>query len=569
MITQIDLHTHTTASDGTLTPTELVDLAVAKNLSTIAITDHDSMDGVYEAYERARFYKEQGVDIEVIGGMELSSDYHGKDIHIVGLFLDPDSDYLKRRMEAFRQSREKRNIEMCERLTQGGMPITYEEMLNTFPNSVLTRAHFAKMLVMKGFVSSNKEAFDRFIGDGKPYFVTRKKKSPYRAIEIVRKAGGFPILAHPMQYKMGESTLTAFVKTLKDSGLMGIEAIYSTHTPSDEREIRRIAAEFDLAISGGSDFHGTNKPTIDLGCGTGHLFVPSDLLTVIKARHSETVNSDSSEGFNLPKILFTDLDGTLLRDDKTISEYTYDVLRRFTEQGNFLVLCTGRDINSVNKVYHDLGFDKFKNVYTIAYNGGQIYDCSNKKTLFKTTLKKEDVSYIMAEAKKDDLYFQTYSDTNVITYEETEESRFYARVIKTPYIFTDDIEGALDSDGPCKCLMIDLHDKNKTDHFIERMTPWADEHNISLMYSNPHYVEAFPSTSGKGASVDILCKQLSIPGLIPICAGDEENDISMLNAADVAIGMLNGIPAIHNAASLVTAYDNNNDGLAHELEDFM
>ena len=565
MITPIDLHTHTTASDGTLTPTELVDLAVSKGLTAIAITDHDSMDGIAEAMERARYYKAQGIDIEVIPGMELSSDYMGKDIHIVGLYLNPDSEYMKRRMEAFRDSRYKRNLEMCERLTKGGMPISYEELEEAFPDSVITRAHFARMLVKKGYVSSNKEAFDRFIGNDKPFFVSRKKKSPMRAIEIVRHAGGFPILAHPMQYKMGKSTLESFVGILKDSGLMGIEAVYSTHTPADERQIRALADKYDLLISGGSDFHGTNKPTIDLGIGCGHLFVPDELLIKIKAK----LNVMSTADFRLPKILFTDLDGTLLRDDKTISDYTYDTLRRWTECGHYLALCTGRDINSVNKVYHDLKLDRFKNVFTIAYNGGQIYDCSKGETLFKVTMNKEDVYALYEEAKKDGLYFQTYTDHNVLTHSITKESKYYQKVIKTPFIDGEDFLEKMDAEGPCKCLMIELDDLGKSDEFIRRMIPWTKEHGYSIMHSNPFYIEVFPSVAGKGNSVLMLCKLLGIPGLMPIAAGDEENDISMLKASDVAIGMKNGIDAIHDASSLVTPTDNNHDGLALSLEDLM
>lgn len=565
MITPIDLHTHTTASDGTLTPTELVDLAVSKGLTAIAVTDHDTMDGVSEAMERARYYKTQGIDIEVIPGMELSSDYMGKDIHIVGLYLDPDSEYMKRRMDAFRDSRYKRNLEMCERLTKGGMPISYDELEETFPDSVITRAHFARMLVKKGYVSSNKEAFDRFIGDGKPYFVTRKKKSPMRAIEIVRHAGGFPILAHPMQYKMGKDTLDSFVGMLKDSGLTGIEAVYSTHTPADERQIRALADKYDLLISGGSDFHGTNKPTIDLGTGCGHLFVPDELLIKIKAK----LNVMSTTDFRLPKILFTDLDGTLLRDDKTISDYTYDTLKRWTECGHYLALCTGRDINSVNKVYHDLKLDRFRNVFTIAYNGGQIYDCSKGETLFKVTMNKEDVYALYEEAKKDGLYFQTYTEHNVLTHSITKESQYYQKVIKTPFIEGADFLEKMDEEGPCKCLMIELDDLKKSDEFIRRMTPWTKEHGYSIMHSNPFYIEVFPSVAGKGNAVSMLCKLLNIPGLMPIAAGDEENDISMLKASDVAIGMKNGIDAIHDASSLVTPTDNNHDGLALSLEDLM
>ena len=371
----VDLHVHSTKSDGSLTPAQLVDYAIEKGLSAFALTDHDTTDGVKEAELAAK-----GKGIKVIPGIEFSSEYEGKDIHIVGLYIDYESDFFKRRLVSFVKGREVRNREMCRRLTEHGMPVAYEELTKAFPGCVITRGHFATYLLEHGYVKSRKEAFDRYIGDRGPCFVPRKKITPMRAVEIILKAGGFPILAHPLLYHMGKERLELLVSRLKAMGLQGIEAVYSTHTPAEERQIRELAEKYGLCISGGSDFHGDNKPGLDLAVGYGKLYIPAEILDKINERRAFL--REHPESLKCTKILFTDLDGTLLDSKKQISEYTREVLQRWTEAGHKLVLCSGRDINSVMDVKRDTGLN-FQGMYLIGSNGGMIYDFEKGKILNK------------------------------------------------------------------------------------------------------------------------------------------------------------------------------------------
>lgn len=275
----IDLHTHTNKSDGTYSPTELIDYAIEKQLSAIAITDHDTVDGLSQALSYA-----QDKDIEVIPGIEFSTQYQDKDVHIVGLYIDHTCEAFEKPLQEFVASRENRNEKMCEKLRTAGIPITYQALQTENPGAVITRAHYAKFLVEHGIVKSNADAFSKYLGDHTPYFIPREKVTPTQAVSLILAAGGIPILAHPPLYHMGKDRLEELVMKLAKDGLMGIECIYSTYTNQDERDMRNLCAKYHLLISGGSDFHGTNKPGLDLGTGYGKLFVPEDLLLPIKER---------------------------------------------------------------------------------------------------------------------------------------------------------------------------------------------------------------------------------------------------------------------------------------------
>lgn len=275
----IDLHVHSSVSDGTLSPTELVTEAVNCNLAAFALTDHDTTDGVAEAMEAAKISTEAGQAIEVIPGVEISAEYKTQDIHILGLLIDPNVEPLHTALKQAVLAREKRNEQMAKNLANGGLDIDIQRLRAAYePDTVLTRAHFAKYLYETKQIASIEEAFKRYLKPDGPFYVPRKYISPKDAITLIRKAGGVPVLAHPLIYHLPEQELDALIKQLKEQGLGGLEVFYSANTGFDEGIIRRYANRYDLIMTGGSDFHGNNKPQIALGSGRGNLKIPYSVL---------------------------------------------------------------------------------------------------------------------------------------------------------------------------------------------------------------------------------------------------------------------------------------------------
>lgn len=272
----IDLHVHSNCSDGTYTPEELVTYALQKGLKAFALTDHDTTAGIARAQRAA-----SGTGLELIPGIELSTEYKGKDIHILGLGIDPENTHFQEQLLRFQNARDLRNEKMIEKLREHGIDITLEQMRACFPDSVWTRAHFARYLFDHGYVKEMWDAFDLYLGDHAPCFVPREKVTPFQAVQLIHEGGGYAVLAHPLLYRLGEESLNLLVKTLTGCGLDGIEAIYSTNRFSDETDMRQLARRYGLAITGGSDFHGSNKPSIDLGCGKGNLQIPYRLWKII------------------------------------------------------------------------------------------------------------------------------------------------------------------------------------------------------------------------------------------------------------------------------------------------
>lgn len=265
----IDLHVHSTCSDGTLTPGELVELAVRKKLRAFALTDHDTTEGIEEALQAAK-----GTGVLVIPGIEFSTSYEKKDVHILGLNLDYKSAYFQEQLEEFRDSRALRNRKMIRKLREHGIAVTWEDMQREYPDSVWTRAHFAAFLQEHGYVGSKNEAFDRYLGDRACCFVQREKVTPWQAVRLIHETGGLAVLAHPLLYGFSQEKLETLVADLKKAGLDGIEAIYSSNRPAETRYCRQLAIRQGLAITGGSDFHGSNKPNLEMGTGYGNLQVP-------------------------------------------------------------------------------------------------------------------------------------------------------------------------------------------------------------------------------------------------------------------------------------------------------
>lgn len=273
----IDLHTHSTESDGTLTPQELMQLASDIGLSAIALTDHDTVGGLSKAKPVA-----ESLGIELVPGIELSTDYNGTEVHMLGFYIDDTNPAFLKKLQEFIDSRNLRNEKMAFLLQKEGFSITLENLYREYPDSVITRAHFARYLVEHGYVKDRDTVFRKYLGDNCRCYVPREKITPFEAIDLIHLGGGLAFFAHPVLCHMNHDRLRFFVRDLKEAGLTGMEAVYSMNSPGDERNMKKLAQEFDLLISGGSDFHGENKPYIHLGTGKGNLRIPDSILDAIK-----------------------------------------------------------------------------------------------------------------------------------------------------------------------------------------------------------------------------------------------------------------------------------------------
>lgn len=267
-----------------------------------------------------------------------------------------------------------------------------------------------------------------------------------------------------------------------------------------------------------------------------------------------------------PKIFFTDLDGTLLTTEKKVSPSTKQALKQWTDAGHKLALSSGRAIDSVNHVRITLGLD-FPGMYLIGCNGGEIYDCDNDRILSRTALTYPQTALIFKIAKEQGIHCHTYTDTHIISPADNEQLLYYKRNIHTPAIICEDVLGALDKE-PCKCIAIEIHHKEKLEHFRQTLLPLV-EGEVNLLYSNDKYLEIFPASSGKGTAVQKLCDLLDIPISRSLAAGDEANDISMIQTAALGIAMQNAADIVKQAADLITETDNDHDGLAPILMENM
>lgn len=282
MPTYIDLHTHSTASDGTDTPTQLVEKAHALGLSAIALTDHDNVNGLPEAKQKA-----DELGLEFIQGIELSADYIKGEIHILGYWWDKnpmeDQEFMKS-IAMLQEIRTQRNLKLIHKLQEVGCYITEEDVLAEMKGErLMCRPHFAKAMLKKGYVPDMQTAFDKYLAEDGLAYIPKETIKPELAIEILIKAGAFVSIAHPHLIRCKtEEERKSLIKSLKDAGARGLEVLYSTDTEEQQRLSLAYAKEFSLHCTGGSDYHGTVKPHIALGRGTGELKIPYTFLEQIK-----------------------------------------------------------------------------------------------------------------------------------------------------------------------------------------------------------------------------------------------------------------------------------------------
>nr|PZN33507.1 MAG: hypothetical protein DIU67_06515 [Actinomycetota bacterium] len=275
----IDLHLHSTASDGSLTPAELVELVARQRLETVALTDHDTLDGIDEAREAA-----QRLGVELIPGTELSLEFDGG-MHLLVLWLEPGPGPLQDRLEWLRDGRDERNRAILDALSRHGIEITPEELAAQAGGGTVGRPHIAALLMQKGYVASIAQAFELWLARGRPAYVERPRLAPAEAIDLARRSGGVPVLAHP--HTLGITTaadMSKLLHELVDAGLAGLEAIYGAYHRHEHEGYADLARRFGLVPTGGSDFHGDYKPGLQPGTGYGDLYVSRDVVDRLKER---------------------------------------------------------------------------------------------------------------------------------------------------------------------------------------------------------------------------------------------------------------------------------------------
>jgi len=279
----IDLHTHSTFSDDSLTPEQLVREAERVRLSALALTDHDSISGL----ERFMAACSQGI-VRGVPGVEISVDCNPSDatMHILGYFIDPANTELNEHVNRLRDGRQHRNEEILKRLNAMGIMLTMNEVSSFAGENNVGRLHFAQALVARGYVRTTQEAFDKYLAKGKSGYANRLRFKPLGGVEMIRKAGGIAVLAHPFTLKLGKQAMADCVSELVQGGLQGIEIYYPQHSPKLIRQYLDLAKQFHLVATGGSDFHGTPMPDVKLGRGFGVLDVPNAVLEQLDALRS-------------------------------------------------------------------------------------------------------------------------------------------------------------------------------------------------------------------------------------------------------------------------------------------
>ncbi|MBW1740135.1 MAG: PHP domain-containing protein [Deltaproteobacteria bacterium] len=280
----IDLHIHSTASDGSLTPVEIIETAKKAGLRAIAITDHDTLDGSVEALQY-----QHSSGIEILPGIEISANFDFGTMHILGYLIRLDDVSLRQTLKVIQEGRASRNIQIIKRLQGLGIDISHDEVSEASGGGQIGRPHIAQVLVNKRIVQNIDEAFNKFLRKGRPAYVKRYRLAPAEAIQAILRAGGVPVLAHP--FTLNEKTeggLDRILADLKQDGLKGVEVYYPDHGPDLTAQYQRLAHRHELLMTGGTDFHGTAKPGVYIGIGKGELRIPYRLVEALKQSASQT-----------------------------------------------------------------------------------------------------------------------------------------------------------------------------------------------------------------------------------------------------------------------------------------
>jgi 3',5'-nucleoside bisphosphate phosphatase len=278
----IDLHTHSVHSDGTDPPARVVELAAAAGCSAMALTDHDTLGGLPAAAARA-----DTLGIRLVPGCELSCAFDAHRPHVLVYFVDDPQSPLGIELETMREDRMLRNRRLVARLGELGIDVDYDDVVAlAAEEETVGRPHFAQVLVRIGAATSVTDAFDRWLGDGRPAHIERARVSPGEAAELAHRSGGVAVLAHPLTLGLDAEGLDTTLARLAADGLDGVEAVYGRYTPEERAALAEVAARHGLVVTGGSDYHGSMKPDLAVGTGTGDLAVPEHLLDALEARRT-------------------------------------------------------------------------------------------------------------------------------------------------------------------------------------------------------------------------------------------------------------------------------------------
>lgn len=275
---QIDLHVHTNISDGSETPEDTVQCAAKLGLKAIAITDHDTANGVLRAKRAGDKY-----GVEVVAGLELGCGYLGKEVHMLAYDIDPESEHITPTLEWIVNDRDERNKKMVELMAADGLIIDLDALKSRHRGSIIGRPHFALCLVEQGLAESVQDAFRRYLDPGQKYYIRRHFLTIEEAASMIRRAGGKAVLAHPRQYRLDDEQLAALFERCKDAGVSGVECYYSGYSPEENAKYRTLAEKYGMCATAGSDWHGSHKPHIEMGSGiNGELNGPYELLEKLR-----------------------------------------------------------------------------------------------------------------------------------------------------------------------------------------------------------------------------------------------------------------------------------------------